>query len=97
MTNPEEPFQITHEPTLTALIDHIRSEYTRVTNLSLTAPQARRLWSVEETRCEAVLGALVYAGYLARTSAGRYVRRPGLNGSFLSRTAAVRPSEGAMP
>jgi hypothetical protein len=45
--------------------------------LRLTPEQARRLWRLDETACEAVLGALVDARFLARTRDGAFVRDDG--------------------
>ncbi len=42
--------------------------------LRLTPQQAQRLWRLDETACEAVLGALVDARFLARTRDGAFVR-----------------------
>ena len=45
--------------------------------LRLTPQQARRLWRLDETACDAVLGALVDANFLARTRDGAFVRQDG--------------------
>jgi hypothetical protein len=45
--------------------------------LRLTRQQARRLWRLDETACDAVLGALVDARFLARTRDGAFVRQDG--------------------
>ena len=45
--------------------------------LRLTRQQARRLWRLYETACDAVLGALVDARFLARTRDGAFVRQDG--------------------
>jgi len=42
--------------------------------LSLTLPQAERMWQLRPTDCENLLGALVDSGFLARTSGGAFVR-----------------------
>jgi hypothetical protein len=43
----------------------VRGEFREMPGLRLTLPQASRLFSIEPTRCERVLGALVHAGQLA--------------------------------
>lgn len=43
----------------------VQAEFREMPGLKLTLPQAARLFSVELTRCERVLGALVHAGHLA--------------------------------
>jgi len=45
--------------------------------LRLTLQQARRLWRLDETVCNAVLAALVDAHFLGRTSDGSFVRQDG--------------------
>ena len=43
----------------------VQAEFREMPGLKLTLPQASRLFSIEPTRCERVLGALVHAGHLA--------------------------------
>jgi hypothetical protein len=45
--------------------------------LRLTMQQARRLWRLDETVCDAVLATLVDAHFLARTPDGAFVRQDG--------------------
>jgi hypothetical protein len=47
------------------LCTRIQAEFREMPGLKLTLPQASRLFSIEPTRCERVLGALVHAGHLA--------------------------------
>jgi len=56
------------------VVQRIRGEYLEMPGLRLTAAQARRLWRLDETACEAVLGALVDARFLAKTRDGAFVR-----------------------
>jgi len=42
--------------------------------LSLTEPQARRLWGLDEASCGALLAALVVAKFLFRTPNGAFMR-----------------------
>ena len=42
--------------------------------LRLTAQQAQRLWRLDETGCDAVLGARVDAHFLSKTRDGAFVR-----------------------
>jgi hypothetical protein len=56
------------------LLFRIRSEYDEMPGLCLTREQAQRLWGLEEDACEAVLSALVLAGYLKTTHGGAYIR-----------------------
>jgi hypothetical protein len=47
------------------LCTRVHAEFREMPGLKLTLPQASRLFSIEPTRCERVLGVLVDAGYLA--------------------------------
>ena len=47
------------------LCTRVRAEFREMPGLILTLPQAARLFSIEPSRCERVLGALVHAGDLA--------------------------------
>lgn len=55
----------------------IRGEFLEMPGLRLTLDQARRLWRLDETACEAVLDMLVNAGFLARTRDGAFIRYDG--------------------
>ncbi len=58
---------------ITDLLCRIRSEYKEMPGVCLTRAQAQRLWRLDDDACEAVLSALVLAGYLEMTHHG-YVR-----------------------
>jgi hypothetical protein len=60
---------------LQALMKQVQAEYAEMPGLSLTLPQAQRLWVVDRTTCEKALNHLVSAGLLRRTARGRFVRR----------------------
>lgn len=47
------------------LCTRVQAEFLEMPGLRLTLPQASRLFSIDPTRCERVLGALVHAGHLA--------------------------------
>lgn len=57
------------------LLLRVRGEYLEMPGLRLTLPQAARLWGLDQGLALALLEALVEAGFLARTSDGRYCRR----------------------
>jgi len=59
------------------VVRRIRGEFLEMPGLRLTAQQAQRLWRLDETSCDAVLGALVDARFLARTRDGAFVRHDG--------------------
>ena len=60
--------------TIQDVVRRIRGEFLEMPGLRLTPEQARRLWRLDETSCDAVLGALVDAHFLARTRDGAFVR-----------------------
>jgi hypothetical protein len=59
------------------VVRRIRGEFLEMPGLRLTRQQARRLWRLDETACDTVLGALVDARFLARTRDGAFVRQDG--------------------
>jgi len=56
------------------VVRRIKGEFLEMPGLRLTPQQAQRLWRLDETACDAVLGALVDARFLARTRDGAFVR-----------------------
>jgi hypothetical protein len=52
------------------LCGRVRAEFREMPGLTLTLPQAARLFSIDPERCERVLATLVEAGYLARNGTG---------------------------
>jgi hypothetical protein len=59
------------------VVRRIRGEFLEMPGLRLTPEQARRLWRLDESACEKVLGALVADRFLARTRDGAFVRHDG--------------------
>jgi len=59
---------------LSALLDRVRAEYREMPGLSLTKPQATRLFGVAPSVCGAALRALVMEDFLFRTGEGVFVR-----------------------
>ena len=57
------------------VVQRIRGEFLEMPGLRLTPEQARRLWRLDETACDAILDALVDARFLARTRDGAFVRQ----------------------
>lgn len=57
------------------LCTRVHAEFREMPGLTLTLPQAARLFSIEPGHCERVLGALVHAGHL--TTNGRAFASPG--------------------
>ena len=52
----------------------IRSEYSEMPGLRLTAAQAKRLWGLNQQECETLLNQLVEGRFLRRTPQGAFVR-----------------------
>jgi hypothetical protein len=56
------------------LVEQVLAEYAEMPGLSITLPQAQRLWAVDRETCEETFRRLVSRGKLRRTSRGRFVR-----------------------
>jgi hypothetical protein len=56
------------------VLRRVRGEYIEMPGLRLTTAQAQRLWGLDRASCDALLGALVDAKFLARTRDGAFVR-----------------------
>ena len=56
------------------LLRRIEGEYREMPGLSVTAPQAERLWGLDSTTCSFVLMTLIQRRILKRTASGTYVR-----------------------
>ena len=56
------------------VLQRIEGEYRELPALSVTAPQAQRLWGLDSTTCTFVLTTLIERGVLKRTASGTYVR-----------------------
>ena len=52
----------------------IEAEYAEMPGLSVTLPQAQRLWAVDRRTCQQVFAGLVARGVLRMTTKGRFVR-----------------------
>lgn len=59
---------------LSHLLPRIRREFVEMPGLRLTARQAQRLWGLDPCACQALLEALIDAGFLKRTGDGGFVR-----------------------
>ena len=57
------------------LIQKIEGEYRQMPGLSVTAPQAQRLWGLDSMSCGFVLMTLIQRGVLRHTASGTFVRR----------------------
>jgi hypothetical protein len=59
------------------VVRRIRGEFLEMPGLRLTPQQAQRLWRLDETACDAVLGALLDARFLAKTRDGAFIKQDG--------------------
>ena len=59
------------------VLQRIQGEFVEMPGLRLTTAQAQRLWGLEREVCNALLGALVDAKFLAQTGEGAFVRNEG--------------------
>jgi hypothetical protein len=57
------------------LLERIQGEYLELPGLRLTGWQARRLWDIDRTACDALLSALVDVDFLQRAPDGSYMQR----------------------
>lgn len=69
MQQSAQPISDSH-PTLQRVV----GEYLEMPGLSLSVPQARRLWGLDSRTCEQLLEELVGQHFLRRTPHGLYVR-----------------------
>lgn len=65
-TTPTAPVQ--------TLMQRVQAEYAEMPGLSVTLPQAQRLWAVDRQTCEVVFRRLIATGVLRLTTKGRFVR-----------------------
>jgi hypothetical protein len=56
------------------VVRRVQSEFLEMPGLRLTGAQARRLWGLDATVCEALLSALVDAKFLFKTRDGAFMK-----------------------
>ncbi len=61
-------------PSRKEMRQRIRGEFQELGGMSLTLPQAARLFNLDSDLCERLLNELVAEGVLRRTDAGTYAR-----------------------
>jgi hypothetical protein len=66
------------------VLQRIQGEFLEMPGLRLTPAQAQRLWGLERDVCDALLGALVDAKFLAQTRDGAFVRMEGARGTHVA-------------
>lgn len=60
--------------TFARAVARVRAEFMEMPGLTLTLPQAVRLWALDTAMCTAVLSALVEARFLTRTRCAAFSR-----------------------
>ena len=78
MSNANKSVRATEQCTTAAigeLLLRVEGEYREMPGLSLSAPQAERLWGLDASTCASVLTVLVERRVLTRTTSGAYLRR----------------------
>ena len=63
-----------HQQPFDDVLRRVQGEYIEMPGLRLTTAQAQRLWGLDRTACDTLLGALVDAKFLFRTRDGAFVR-----------------------
>jgi hypothetical protein len=58
----------------TEVLQRVRAEFLEMPGLRLTRAQARRLWALDETLCDAILAALVDARFLVHSGNVAFMR-----------------------
>ena len=56
------------------LMQQVQAEYAEMPGLSVTLPQAQRLWAADQATCEEAFSRLISTGVLRRTRKGRFIR-----------------------
>jgi hypothetical protein len=69
------PNDVRATPAIAEAIVRVEGEYREMPGLSLTLPQAARLWGMDRSTCELVLGNLIERRILKRALNGTYVRQ----------------------
>jgi hypothetical protein len=73
MTGEQQPLDV---------LRRVQGEYIEMPGLRLTIAQAQRLWGLDRSVCDSLLGALVEAKFLFRTRDGAFVRTDHAVGAF---------------
>lgn len=73
-TEAVQPSKLSVSTSIGDLLLRIQGEYREMPGLSVTAPQAARLWGVDQPTASLVLSTLVQLGLLRRTTRDTYIR-----------------------
>ena len=74
------------------VLQRIQGEFVEMPGLRLTPAQAQRLWGLERDVCDALLGALVDAKFLAQTRDGAFIRLEGARPTSVFDGSSPRPN-----
>jgi hypothetical protein len=69
----------TNPDATTLIMERVRGEFREMPGLTLTLPQAGRLWSLDAQTCADVLAELVSTGFLCRRPDGAFCRATQMN------------------
>ena len=69
-----EPIMAAQPQPIDDVLRRVQGEYIEMPGLRLTTAQAQRLWGLDRSACDTLLGALVDAKFLFRTRDGAFVR-----------------------
>ncbi len=64
------------------VLRRVKGEYLEMPGLRLTIAQAQRLWGLDRSVCDSLLGALVDSKFLFRTRDGAFVRADHAVGAY---------------
>ena len=88
------PPELPEFPVTAALLQRIRTEYSEIPGLKLTAAQAQRLWGLDRETSHAALATLVETAFLSRTLKGLFVMA---TTTRQGGRVALEPPSGHMP
>jgi hypothetical protein len=71
---PHVPARPVPRSPVSTLMSQVQAEYDEMPGLSVTLPQAQRLWAVDRPTCEEAFRHLIASGVLRKTTRGRFVR-----------------------
>jgi len=80
---------------ISPVAERIRGEFREMPGLTLTAAQARRLWSLDENTCNEALEYLVTTGFLCKKEGGAFCRTTDFSARPMRMAkAAIPPIDG---
>ena len=68
---------MSHEIDVISLVARIEAEYREMPGLQLTERQMQRMWGLDRSTCQAVIGTLVSRRFVVKTRRDAYARSEG--------------------